>query len=224
MASRRELLLGVAASLSVAGCLGSGEPPSGQEQAKVIKTELDSDDTSENKGSDEQSTTTSNENSTTKPEQQSTDPLPGFKVHGIKLIYYKHLGLYTLLQIENTADSTEFEIKTEARDDTGLIADTDKWETVPQSLTRPIEVHMDDIWALRNNINNIASFVIKGRVEDGEYGVIRSFTGDLFQEKLASEEFSLQEEVASNDQSDEGSSKTEKSREEPEVSVSDSSG
>ena len=88
MASRRELLLGVAASLSVAGCLGSDEPSNEQEQATVITTELDSDDTSDNKGSDEQATTTSTANPSSQPEHQIPAPLPGFQLPGIRLTPY----------------------------------------------------------------------------------------------------------------------------------------
>ena len=42
----------------------------------------------------------------------------------------------------------------------------------------------DDIWDLRNNISSLTSFVIKGRVPDGEFGVVKAFSGEEFLKRV----------------------------------------
>lgn len=184
MTSRRQLLLGVAASLPVAGCLGIADSDSNQDEATAIKTELSQEEAGDT-GSGGRSDSSSEGTSDNEP--QDTDPLPGFAVQSIELSYYKHLGIYTLLNIENRSDNTDFEIKTQGYDSNGIITETDQEGEIPTSLEYPMELQNDDIWALRNNIGSLTSFVIKGRIPDGEFGVVKAFTGDEFRERVGVE-------------------------------------
>lgn len=180
MTSRRQLLLGVATSLSVAGCLGSGG--GNKKQASTIKTELDAEDTAnvENQGR-------SDEEDITDDEADPQDPLPGFTVQNIELSYYEHLGIITLLRIKNESGNDKFEIRTQASDPDGILTETDQWEEFPTSFERSMELKNDDIWALRNNIGRLTSFVIKGRVPGGEFGVVRAFSGEEFRKRVGVE-------------------------------------
>jgi hypothetical protein len=180
MASRRELLLGVAASLSVAGCLGSGTDDTDKQD--VIKTQLDSGDiaSSEEQASDADTQESADDESG----GEDSEPLPGFNIQDIELSYYKHLGIITLLRVENESGSDKFEMKAEAYVPDGMISEADQWEEIPTSLEYPLELQNDDIWDLRNNISSLTSFVIKGRVPDGEFGVVKAFSGEEFLKRV----------------------------------------
>jgi len=180
MASRRELLLGVAASLSVAGCLGSGTDDTDKQD--VIKTQLDSGDiaSSEEQASDADTQESADDESG----GEDSEPLPGFTIQDIELSYYKHLGIITLLEIKNESGGDKFEIRTEASDPDGIVSEADQWEAFPTSFERAIEMENDDIWDLRNNIGSLTSFVIKGRVPDGEFGVVKAFSGEEFLKRV----------------------------------------
>lgn len=183
MASRRELLLGVAASLSVAGCLGSRTDNATEQD--VIKTQLDSEDiaSSEEQTSDADTQESADDESG----GEDSDPLPGFTVQDIELSYYKHLGIITVLRIENESSNDKFEMKTEAYVPDRMITEAEQWEEIPTSLEYPLELQNDDIWALRNNIGRVTSFVIKGRVPDGEFGVVKAFSGEEFLKRVGVE-------------------------------------
>jgi hypothetical protein len=211
MASRRELLLGVAASLSVAGCLGSGTDDTDNQD--VIKTELDSKDiaSSENQASD----VDTQESAGGESGGEDSEPLPGFTIQDIELSYYKHLGIITLLEIKNESGNDKFEMRAEAYVPDGLITEAEQWEEIPTSLEYPLELQNDDIWDLRNNIGRLTSFVIKGRVPDGEFGVVKAFSGEEFLKRVGVDanpenpEVSVEAESAETDSQQEQSDDTE---------------
>ena len=217
MTSRRELLLGVAASLSVAGCLGSDSDTTDEQD--VIKTELDADNVgnAEEQGSD----TSEQETTTDDSDDEESDPLPGFSIQDIELSYYKHLGIITLLRIKNESSDSKFEMKTEAHVPDEMITEAERWEEIPTSLEYPLEVQNDDIWALRNNIGRVTEFVIKGRVADGEFGVVRSFSGSEFRERVGVEANPEDPEVSVETEPAEDSSQQAESEQTPESETTD---
>lgn len=183
MTSRRQLLVGVATSLSLAGCLGSGSADT-QAKSSTVKTALDADETEDASDTDAEA---GEDSSDIEPDEEPDDPLPGFVVQSIELSYYQHLGIITLLRIKNESGNGKFEIKTEARDRDGMVSEADRWEEIPSSLEQPLELENDDIWDLRNNIGSLTSFVIKGRVPDGEFGVVKALSGEEFRERVGVE-------------------------------------
>lgn len=219
MTSRRELLLGVAASLSVAGCLGSDSDTTDEQD--VIKTELDADDVG---NAEEQGSDTTEQEATNDDSGEESDPLPGFSIQDIELSYYKHLGIITLLRIKNESSDSKFEMKTEAYVPDEMITEAERWEEIPTSLEYPLEVQNDDIWALRNNIGRVTEFVIKGRVPDGEFGVVRSFSGSEFRERVGVEANPEDPEVSVEAEPAEDSSQQAESEQTPETDTDQSAG
>jgi len=187
MTSRRQLLVGVATSLSLAGCLGSGSTDT-QAKSSTVKTALDADDTRAASDTDADAGEDSSDiEADEESDEEPDDPLPGFVVQSIELSYYQHLGIITLLRIKNESGNGKFEIRTEARDGDGTVSEADRWEEIPTSFERPLELENDDIWDLRNNVGSLTSFVIKGRVPDGEFGVVKAFSGEEFRERVGVE-------------------------------------
>jgi hypothetical protein len=189
MTGRRELLFGVAGSLSVAGCLGSVGTERGLAQATT--DDGDADPIDPDSASDSESTDEADADTETDADTEADPPkgLPGFRVENIELSYASHVGITTLITItsESGEGTQTAHLVTEAKQTDGLLGEVSAWEDIP-TLTRPVELRMENIFDLYGNLGSISEFVIKGRVPDGEYGEIKSFSGSTFRDRVGVED------------------------------------
>ncbi|TQQ82657.1 hypothetical protein EGH24_04195 [Halonotius terrestris] len=184
MTGRRELLFGVAGSLSVAGCLGS---------VSGVERGLSQADSGSTTDSEADGVTSESENEGTDSDTAEGPPkgLPNFTVENIELNYASHVGITTLITIKNETDhgSKTAHLVAEAHDGDGVLGSASCWDDIP-TLTRPVELRIENIFDLYGNLGSISEFVIKGRVPEGEYGVIKSFSGSGFRDEVGVEDVS----------------------------------
>ena len=167
MTSRRQLLRGVAGTLSVFGGLRWG--------GLVALADAQSNDTtasdSDVSGGDDGSSSADNEG--------NPSGLPGYTVGQIYLRYEEHVGITTFVELENEAEqnSERVQLKADAFGGDNTLGTDDTWQDVPAPLERTIKLRLDNVFDLYNAVDNISEFVIRGRVPDGEYAVLAAFSG-----------------------------------------------
>ena len=167
MTSRRQLLRGVAGTLSVFGGLRWG--------GLVALADAQSNDTtasdSDASGGDDGSSSADNEG--------NPSGLPGYTVGQIYLRYEEHVGITTFVELENEAEqnSERVQLKADAFGGDNTLGTDDTWQDVPAPLERTIKLRLDNVFDLYNAVDNISEFVIRGRVPDGEYAVLAAFSG-----------------------------------------------
>jgi hypothetical protein len=175
MTSRRQLLRGVAGTLSVFGGLRWGGLVAPAD-AQANETASDSDAS----GDDAESS-----------DADEGDPtgLPGYTVGQIYLRYEEHVGITTFVELENQNESNEERVRLEADaygpNDT--LGTDGTWEDIPAPFEQAVKLRIDNVFDLYNAVDNVTELVIRGRVPDGETDVIAAFSGSRFQKGIESD-------------------------------------
>ena len=169
MTSRRQLLRGVAGSLSVFGGLrwGGLVAPADAQANEPASDSNASDDDNDSSDADE------------------GDPtgLPGYTVSQIYLRYEEHVGITTFVELENQGERNHerVQLETDARGPNETMGSDQTWENIPITFTRSVKLRIDNVFELYNAVDNITEFVIRGRLPGGESDVIAVFSGSRFQ-------------------------------------------
>ncbi|RJX44172.1 hypothetical protein DM826_03605 [Halonotius aquaticus] len=173
MTSRRQLLRGVAGTLSVFGGLRWGGLVAPADAQSNDETASDSD-----ASGDDGSSSADNED----------DPsgLPGYTVGQIYLRYEEHVGITTFVELENESEQNNerVRLKADAVSANDTLGTDDTWKDIPATFERTIKLRLDNVFDLYNAVDNISEFVIRGRVPNGEYTVLAAFSGRAFRKGI----------------------------------------
>jgi len=176
MTSRRQLLRGVAGTLSVFGGLRWGGLVAPADAQSNDATASDSDAS----GDDDDSS-----------DADEDDPtgLPGYTVGQIYLRYEEHVGITTFVELENESEDNEERVRLEAdaRGPNETLGTDETWKDVPSTFERSVKLRIDNVFDLYNAVDNIREFVIRGRVPDGESDVIAVLSGGRFRKGIESD-------------------------------------
>ena len=167
MTSRRQLLRGVAGTLSVFGGLRWGGLVALADAQSNDPTASDSDASGDN------------DSSSDADNEGNPSGLPGYTVGQIYLRYEEHVGITTFIELANTAEQNNerVRLRADAFDGNNTLGSDDTWQDVPTSLERTIKLRLSNVFDLYNAVDNISEFVIRGRLPDGEYAVLAAFSG-----------------------------------------------
>ena len=167
MTSRRQLLRGVAGTLSVFGGLRWG--------GLVALADAQSNDTT----ASDSDASSGDDGSSSADNEGNPSGLPGYTVGQIYLRYEEHVGITTFVELENEAEqnSERVQLKADAFGGDNTLGTDDTWQDVPAPFERTIKLRLDNVFDLYNAVDNISEFVIRGRVPDGEYAVLAAFSG-----------------------------------------------
>ena len=175
MTSRRQLLRGVAGTLSVFGGLRWGGLVAPAD-AQANETASDSDAS----GDGEESS-----------DADEGDPtgLPGYTVGQIYLRYEEHVGITTFVELENQGEGNEerVHLEADAYGPNDTLGTDGTWEDIPAPFERAVKLRIDNVFDLYNAVDNVTELVIRGRVPDGETDVIAAFSGSRFQKGIESD-------------------------------------
>jgi len=164
MTSRRQLLRGVAGTLSVFGGLRwSGLVALADAQSNE-ETASDSDASDDGGAS-----------SATSEGDQSG--LPGYAVGQIYLRYEEHVGITTFVELENEAkqNSERVQLEADAVSANDTLGTDNTWADIPATFERTAKLRLDNVFDLYNAVDNISKFVIRGRVPRGVRGACGVF-------------------------------------------------
>lgn len=175
MTSRRQLLRGVAGSLSVFGGLRWGGLVAPAD-AQANETASDSDASSDGEESSD-------------GDEDDPTGLPGYTVGQIYLRYEEHVGITTFVELENQDESNGERVRLEAdaRGPNESLGTDETWENIPRTFERSVKLRIDNVFDLYNAVDNVREFVIRGQVPDGEADVIAAFSGSRFRNGIESD-------------------------------------
>jgi len=174
MTSRRQLLRGVAGTLSVFGGLRWGGLVAPAD-AQANETASDSDASGDGDVAD--------------ADEDDPTGLPGYTVGQIYLRYEEHVGITTFVELENEHEDNEERVRLEAdaRGPNETLGTDGTWEDIPSTFERTVKLRIDNVFDLYNAVDNVTELVIRGRVPDGETDVIAAFSGSRFRKGIESD-------------------------------------
>jgi len=174
MTSRRQLLRGVAGTLSVFGGLRWGDFVAPADAQSNDATASDSDASGDGDGS------------SSADNEGDSGGLPGYTVGQIYLRYEEHVGITTFIELENESEqNTErVRLKADAFSANDTLGTDNTWKDIPATFERTAKLRLDNVFDLYNAVDNISEFVIRGRVPDGEYAVLAAFSGRAFRKGI----------------------------------------
>mgnify|MGYP005843364599 CR=1 FL=1 len=174
MTSRRQLLRGVAGSLSVFGGLrwGGLVAPADAQTDETVSDSNASDDSDRDEASDD--------------DEGDPTGLPGYTVGQIYLRYEEHVGITTFVELENQTEQNRerVRLKADAYGPNETMGSDQTWKGIPASFERAVKLRIDNVFDLYNAVDNVTEFVIRGRVPGGESDVIAAFSGSRFREGI----------------------------------------
>lgn len=175
MTSRRQLLRGVAGTLSVFGGLrwGGLVVPA---DAQANETASDSDASGDGDDSSD-------------ADEGDPTGLPGYTVGQIYLRYEEHVGITTFVELENQSEDNDerVRLKADAYGPNSTLGTDQTWEDIPAPFERSVKLRIDNVFDLYNAVENVRELVIRGRVPDGETEVIAAFSGSRFRKGIESD-------------------------------------
>lgn len=169
MVNRRRVLIGVAGTVSLAGCSGGG---SGTNTEGQNETQEETNEQSEN-DSETDTTGLSNE----------------FRISNVELSYRFSSGLGAEMRLYNEATSgrNSANIAIEVYDGDGLIGEDSLWQDVKAEFYEVVELTISSVSATADSdIEDVTDFVIKGKLRNGEYGELQRLSGDELRERVDS--------------------------------------
>ena len=167
MTRRRQLLQGVVGTLSVFGGLRWGN--------LVVPATAQTD----NPATADSNASSDSDGSSSATNEGTPTGLPGYTVGQIYLRYEEHVGITTFIEVENEAaqNNERVQLKADAYSPDETLGTDERWKDVPATFERRLKLRLGNVFDLYNAVDNISEFVIRGRVADGEYAVLATFSG-----------------------------------------------
>jgi hypothetical protein len=170
MVTRRTLLVTsgvVGTTIGLAGCSGGSQDP--EEESESTNTTTD--------------TGTNNE------EQDAARVLPDFRLEDLSFTYGFTTGLTTTVTLRSEAEqgsgAKSVNVLMEAYDGETLIGEADEWNDIKPELTGEFELTIEAITEMADNsLDDVTEVRISGKKDGGEYGVLRTFSGETVRGRI----------------------------------------